>query len=109
MSKLTSRKVLDKVLGVVSERLTVQRVQHGVTRAIGSGGAAVCLSALAVLERLTTERTLVNLALLGTRERQAKVLELENGVGSLTAPVESKVMGIEAIDGCRSPGVLTYM
>lgn len=59
-------KVLDEKVGVVTQRLTVQGVQDGVTGTIGSGGASVSLTALAVLERLSTKGTLVDLAFLGT-------------------------------------------
>ena len=45
-------------------------------RAVGGSGAAVGLTALAEVERLTTERALVDLALLGTREGDTEVLEL---------------------------------
>lgn len=65
------------------ERLAVERVQHGVTGPVGRGRTAVRLSALAVLERLAAERALVNAAIFGTRERQAKVLELVDRLGRL--------------------------
>lgn len=70
----------------MAERLAVESVQHGMTSAVGGGSAAVSLSTLAELERLSTESALVDLALLGTREGKAVVLKLENRVGSLATP-----------------------
>ena len=57
-------KVLDEEVGVVTEGLAVEGVEEGVAGTVGRGGAAVGLATLAELERLTTKRTLVDLALL---------------------------------------------
>lgn len=54
-----SRKVLDEVVGVVSEGLAVKGVQKSVTSSVGSGTAPVCLTTLAELLTLTTKGTLV--------------------------------------------------
>lgn len=75
----TSGEVLDEVLGVVAERLAVESVEHGMSGSVGGSGATVGLSSLSVLERLSTERALVDLALLGAGEGESVVLELENG------------------------------
>ena len=64
---------------------------------IGSGGTAVGLATLSELQRLTTEGTLVNLALLGTREWQTEVLELDDGTGSLSAHVVDGVLVTEPV------------
>ena len=72
-----------------SKVLAVESVQHGVSSAVGGGGAAVSLSSLSELKRLSTEGALVDLALLGAREGKSVVLELEDRVGSLTAPAEA--------------------
>jgi len=80
-------------------------VEHGVAGAVGGGGAAVRLAALAVLERLAAERALVDLALLGAREGETVVLELEDRVGcegeegggaKVEASVEDEVEGCGA-------------
>jgi hypothetical protein len=42
-------KVLDEVVCVVSQRLTVERVEEGMSSSIGSSAAPVCLPALSVL------------------------------------------------------------
>jgi len=52
-------KVFDEVIGVVSERLAVERVKKSVAGSIGGGTASVGLTTLAVLLGLTTESTLV--------------------------------------------------
>ena len=61
-------KVLDEVSGVEGERAAVERVEHRVTRSIGRAGAAIGLSALAVVQRLSSEGALVDLPLLCPRE-----------------------------------------
>jgi hypothetical protein len=73
------RKVFDEEVGVVSEGLTVQGVQDGVTGSVSGGGTSVCLSTLSILERLSTESPLVDLSFLGSRERNTVVLELAKG------------------------------
>lgn len=74
------RKVFDEEVGVVSEGLTVKGVQDGVTCSIGSGGTSVGLSTLAILEGLTTERSLVDLSFLGSGEGNTVVLELTRAI-----------------------------
>ena len=56
--------VLDEEVGVVAEGLAVERVEEGVAGTVGRGGTTVSLATLAEFEGLTTERTLVDLALL---------------------------------------------
>lgn len=63
------------------QRLTVEGVKHGVSSSVSGGGTSVRLSSLSVLERLSSERTLVDLALLGTREGESEMFEFENRVG----------------------------
>ena len=72
----TSRKVLDEEFGVVSKGLTVEGVKHGVSGSVGGGGTSVGLSSLSVLERLSSECSLVNLSFGGSRERETVVLKL---------------------------------
>lgn len=56
--------VLDEEVGVVPEGLAVERVEESVPGTIRRRCAAVGLATLAVLQRLTAESTLVDLALL---------------------------------------------
>ena len=96
------RKELDEVRGVVAQRLAVKRMKHGVACAVGSGGTAVRLSTLAIMERLATECTLVDLAFLRTRKGQAVVLQLQHRVRRLTAHIVDGVLvtqPVRALDG----------
>src|SRR5947207_1305894 len=68
------REILDEELGVVAERLLVERMQDGVAGAVG-GGAGALGDALAVLGRHAAERTLIDLALGRAAERHAEMLE----------------------------------
>lgn len=68
--------VLDEEVGVVSERLSVQGVEDGVAGSVSGGSTSVSLSALSEVERLSTESTLVDLALFRSREGDTVVLEL---------------------------------
>jgi hypothetical protein len=51
--------VLDEIVGVVSERLSVEGVQKGVSGSVSGGTASVGLATLAVLLGLTTKSSLV--------------------------------------------------
>ena len=72
--------VLDEEFGLMAQRLAVHRVQHGVAGAVGGGAGALRL-ALAEVHGHAAERALVDLAVLGARERHAPVLKLVNGLG----------------------------
>ena len=65
---------LDVEFRGVAQRLAVHGVQHGVAGAVGGGAGALRL-ALAVVQRHAAERPLVDLAVLGARERHAPMLE----------------------------------
>ena len=58
------REVLDEEVRVVPEGLAVQGVEEGMTGTVGGSSTSIRLPALAELEGLTTERTLVYLAFL---------------------------------------------
>lgn len=68
--------VLDEVLGIMAQGLTVEGVEDSVASSVGGSGATIRLSTLAELEGLTTKGTLINLAFLGSREGDTIVLEL---------------------------------
>jgi hypothetical protein len=72
------RKELDEKARLVLERLLIQRVQHRMAGAVGRRTGAL-RDALAVVRGHAAERSLVDLAVLGSRERQAVMLELEDG------------------------------
>ncbi len=82
---------LDEELRLVLQRLLVQRVQHGVTGAV-SGGAGALRRRLVVRLVLAAERALINLAVLGARERHAGVFELDHRRDGLLAHVLDGVL-----------------
>ena len=60
---------------------SVECVQQGVSGPVGHTAAAMGLASLAELEALTPEGSLVDLAVLGTTEGHAKVLQLRESEG----------------------------
>ena len=67
---------LDEVLGVVTQRLTVQGVEERVAGSVSSSAASVCLTALAILLRLTAESSLVAMMVsVGFTERSIEALQ----------------------------------
>lgn len=64
-------KVLNEEDAVVAERPTKQSVQHAVAGSVGDGAASIGLTTLAEVLRLTTEGSLIDLAVLRSRERHA--------------------------------------
>uniref|UniRef100_A0A2M3ZLN8 Uncharacterized protein n=1 Tax=Anopheles braziliensis TaxID=58242 RepID=A0A2M3ZLN8_9DIPT len=81
------RKVLDEVVTVVAQRLAVQRVEQRVSGTIGYAAATMRLASLAVLQTLSTESSLIDLAIGGTRERHAVVFQLNHGLRCLARHV----------------------
>ena len=79
--KRTSSEVLDEVFSVVPQRLTVKSVKHSVSSSISGSGTSVSLSSLSVLERLSSESTLVDLAFLGTGEGESEMFKFEDSRG----------------------------
>src|SRR5216684_1083346 len=90
------RKVFDEELGVVLQALLVKRVEDGVSGAVGC-----CTSALrhllAVADGLAAEGTLIDLALLRSREGNAVMFELEYGGHSLTTHVLDRILVAEPV------------
>src|SRR6202000_3331596 len=64
------REKFDVELRRVAQRLAVHRVQHGVSGTVGCRAGTLRL-ALAVVDGHAAERTLIDLAVLGARERYA--------------------------------------
>ena len=87
---------LDVEFGGVAQRLAVHRVQHGVAGAVGGGAGALRL-ALAVVHRHAAERALVDLAVLGARERHAPMLELVDRLGRVAHHVFDGVLVAEPV------------
>ena len=87
---------LDVEFGGVAQRLAVHGVQHGVAGAVGGGAGALRL-ALAVVQRHAAERALVDLAVLGARERHAPMFELVDGLGRVAHHVFDGVLVAEPV------------
>ena len=69
-------KIFNEEVSIVSERLSVECVQDGMSRSVRSSSATVSLTALAVLERLATKRPLVDFAVNSAREGNTEMLQL---------------------------------
>lgn len=87
----------------MSEGLAVQGVEESVACSVSRGGTAVGLATLPELQRLSTERALVDFALFRTRERNTVVLELsrkcsgkEDGYGILVPYLDDRVRSLSA-------------
>ena len=88
--------ILDKKLGLVLERLLVERMQDGMPGSIGRGAGAL-RGALAEIGGHAAERPLVDLAFLGARKRHAVVLQFDNRGHRLAAHVLDRVLVAEPV------------
>mmetsp|Transcript_23235 Transcript_23235/g.38497 ORF Transcript_23235/g.38497 Transcript_23235/m.38497 type:complete len:271 (+) Transcript_23235:1361-2173(+) len=108
-------KVFNEVGGVERKTATIQGVKHGMTGAVCSSTAAVSLRALAVIQTLTTESALVNLAVFSTRERQSKLFKFQNCFRGFTTHVMDSILvakPIRSLDGIvhvPSPVILAHI
>ena len=96
------REVLDHEARIVRQRLLVQRVQHGVAGTVGRGAGPLRRRAFTEPGGHAAEGTLVDLAVLGARERHAVVLQLDDGRDGLAAHVLDGVLvaqPVRALDG----------
>ena len=78
--------------GVVLQIALIEGMQQRMTSTVGSSAGTSSLTTLTEVLGLTTERTLVDAALLGAGERQAHVLELEHGLRADGAHVLDSVL-----------------
>ena len=85
------REVLDVELGLVLDRLAVERVQDRVPGPVGGGAGALHRRPLAELGRVPAERPLVDPPVLGARERHAVVLELVDRLRRLAGEILHRV------------------
>lgn len=69
--------IFDEKVRVMTERLAVERVKKRVPCSVGGSSTAICLTSFAEFQRLATESTLINLALLRPGERDTKMFELQ--------------------------------
>ena len=71
------REVLDEEVGLVLQRLLIQRVQHGMAGAIRRGAGSL-RDALAEVRGHAAERPLINPPVLGARKRHAVVFQFDD-------------------------------
>ncbi len=90
------REILDMEMRLVLQALLVKRVENGVPGAVGSGAGAA-RHRLAIVERMTTERALVDLAFLGPREGNAVILELDHRRNGVAAHIFDRVLVAEPV------------
>ena len=88
--------IFDEELATRLQRLSVERVQHRVAGAVG-GGAGALGGALAELRRHAAERTLIDLAGFGARERHAPMVEFVDRVGRVAAEILDRILVAEPV------------
>ena len=90
------RDVFDEEFRVVAQALLVERVQDGVTGAIRRGAGSLG-RAFAEVGRHSAERALVDPPVLGAREGDPEVFELDDGGDRLAAHVLDRVLIAEPV------------
>ena len=83
--------IFDEELGLLLQRLAVQRVQNRVAGPVGSGACALHGGAFAEFGGVAAERALVNLALVGARERHAVMFQLVNRLGRFAGQIFHRI------------------
>ena len=86
------REILDEEFRLVAQRLAIERMQHGVPRAVGSRTGALGRRPLAEILHHAAEGALVNPAVFGARKRHAEMLELINRRGRMAAEIFNGVL-----------------
>jgi hypothetical protein len=90
------RNIFDEEVCSVLETLLIERVQNGMTGSVGR-----CTSALrqlfSILEGLAPERALIDLAILGTREWNAVMLQFQDGWRRFAAHIFDGVLITEPV------------
>merc|ERR1712238_555993 len=89
--------VLDEEDAIVSKGTSEECVQHGVTCAISDGAASVCLATLAVISGLSTESSLVDLAISSSAERHTVGLKLTDSDGCFSSHVLDSILVTEPV------------
>jgi hypothetical protein len=85
----------------VAEALLVEGVQQRVAGAVG-GGAGALGQPFAPLDRVAAKRALVDMAVLGARERHAEMLELDDCRHCILAHVFDRVLVAEPVSAFDS-------
>ena len=90
------REIFDEEFGLMFERLLIQRVQHGVARAVG-GGAGALRGALAVVCGHAAEGALVYFSFRRAAERHAVMFEFDDGGNGFLAHIFDRVLIAEPV------------
>ena len=94
--------IFDEEFGRIFQRLTIERVQHGVAGAVGGGAGALGRRAAPVIGGHAAEGALIDLAFRGAREGNAPMLQLIDGGRGVAAQIFDGVLVSEpigALDG----------
>ena len=91
------REIFDEEVGVVLEALLIERVEHRVAGAVGGGAGALRRRAFAHVLGHSAERALVDFALGGAAERQARMLELDHRRRRLAHHIFDRVLVAEPV------------
>ena len=89
--------ILDEEARLVLQALLVERVQDRVAGAIRRGAGPIRHVALGIFRRVAAEPPLVDLAGIGTAERHAQMLELDDRMDRLAAHICDRVLVAEPI------------
>jgi len=90
------REIFDKELGAVPEALLIERVQQRVAGAVG-GRTGAFRQSLPPLHGVAAERPLIDMPVLGARERHAEMLELDDRRHRVLAHVFDRVLIAEPV------------
>ena len=100
---------------IVTQGLTIQGVQESVTRTIRSGGTTTRLTSLSKLQRLTSERTLIDRSIRITRKGDTITLQLNHRSRSLTTHILNRILISQPIRALHrvvcmpTPVILTHI
>ena len=108
------REIFDIELGLMLQALLIQRVQNRMAGAIGRSTGTFG-HGTAILHGMAPERALIDLAVFGSRERNAEMLQLDDGRDRIAAHVFDRVLVTEPVgpfDGVvhvKAPVILTHV
>jgi len=91
------REIFNEEFRRIAQRLAVKRVQHRMAGAVGRRAGALSGRAFTEVGRHASERALIDLAILGTRERYAVVLEFVNRGGRVAAEIFDRILITEPV------------
>ncbi len=89
--------IFDEELRRMTQRLAIERMQHGMSRAIGGRAGALGWWSLAIARRHAAEGTLINFSLFRAREGQAEMFELVHGLRRIAAQIFDRILIAEPV------------